>query len=615
MKTESIVGKGLKSYINRIDLKWDIVFIYIICTLPRVILSLRMLPLANGSDEVSSISVAATIAGYDWRGVISQAGYYGFGYTFIFWPLFRLKCDPVWIARVVFVCSSLIEGFCSVFCYKTLSVLKPTLLRAKKNTISILCGYATLYSTMYMHNTNEEPLVLCIWILFYLVVRIIYSDNDKATKKNEIAVVFILTYSLTLHTRVVMVYIALLLLSVLFLIIKRKLPFHLFFYFALAIAFVFVRFLISKYQAWIWKGSGSIRNASVLNSTGGFFSILKNNGLDRHLIASVLRIIFGQIYTTCVFSGGIFPLAIVAFIYSCLCNKHFSIKSEQNILLVGLFALICIVGSSAGQAVIWSPGIYVGNSDQFRSITYTRYFGIYISPFLMCGLLVFEEYQTPKEHKRIIISTIAVIACIVLIWQYFVFPCYDEESLSRHEIMLVTMSLDSMYKSLGINNWLTCTMLFLECFALISVLLSKRKSIVCYSFIISILIFSRFYGYYEYTRNFEEWAYRKSDAGYKFLQELESVAPQSAIYVYDASDAVANQHFYYYQYYNYDREVITEIPDNLGKYLLFINGDISKELPSCWFVKLDNNEYVYGQDYKTYQIIKELGYNPVFDKD
>jgi len=615
MKTESVSGKGLKCSINKINVKWDIIIIYIICTLPRVILSFGMLPLANGSDEVSSISVAAMLAGYDWRGVISQAGYYGFGYTFIFWPLFRLKCDPVWIARVVFLCSSLIEGFCSVVCYKTLSILEPTLPRAKKNIISILCGYATLYSTMYMHNTNEEPLVLCYWIIFYLVVKIICSDNGKGTVRNEIVLLFLLAYSLTLHTRAVMVYIALFIFSAVYFAARRKLPFHIFFYFALVVAYVFTRFLISKYQASIWEGNGSIRNASVIENVGGFISLLKDNGLDRHLIASVLRIICAQIYTTCVFSGGLFPLAAVAFLYNCFRAIKANSESEQILFLIGLFALACIICSSAGQAIMWSPGIYVGWSDSFRSFAYTRYFGTYVSPFLMCGLLAYDKYQSHKDNKATIIISVFVSAIIVIIWRWFVFPSFDEKSLYRHEIMLMAMSLSTRRRTLQMSNWITASMLFLECNALISTLLSKKKNMMCCCFLVGLLIFSRFYGYYTFTLIFEESAYSKSNAGYELLQKLESVAPQSTIYVYDASDATANQVFYYYQYYNYDKEVITTIPEDLGTHLLFVNSDIRRKLPECWCLQLDNNEYVYGQDYRTYQIIEELGYNPIYGKD
>ena len=85
--------------------KQDLFLVFLITLFPRLFISLQAYPAMYSSDEVSAISVAAMLAGYDWREVVSCAGYYGIGYLFIFAPLFHVVKNRISIYRIILTVS------------------------------------------------------------------------------------------------------------------------------------------------------------------------------------------------------------------------------------------------------------------------------------------------------------------------------------------------------------------------------------------------------------------------------------------------------------------------------------------------------------------------------
>ena len=100
-------GKRLRSMKGK---RTDIIIIYLICLITKVVISLRVYPVLYLSDEVSALSATALAAGFDWSAVVSHAGYYGFGFLALLVPLFNIVRSPVWIYRIILIIFSMIEA-------------------------------------------------------------------------------------------------------------------------------------------------------------------------------------------------------------------------------------------------------------------------------------------------------------------------------------------------------------------------------------------------------------------------------------------------------------------------------------------------------------------------
>ena len=87
----------------------------ILIMIPKVVILFQAIPFADVRDEVSMLAVPAYLAGCDWSECINAGGsYYGFGYFFLFAPLFRTNLGMIWIYRIILCVTALLEGIIPV---------------------------------------------------------------------------------------------------------------------------------------------------------------------------------------------------------------------------------------------------------------------------------------------------------------------------------------------------------------------------------------------------------------------------------------------------------------------------------------------------------------------
>ena len=83
--------------------------LFLVAWIPRVILCMQTVPVRTLSDELATISGAAYFAGLDWSAVISNAGYYGSGFSALFAPLFLLTDNPFVIYKGMLIGASVVK--------------------------------------------------------------------------------------------------------------------------------------------------------------------------------------------------------------------------------------------------------------------------------------------------------------------------------------------------------------------------------------------------------------------------------------------------------------------------------------------------------------------------
>ena len=584
----------------------DLLIVFFICLLPRVYVSLRAYPVMVISDEVSAMSAAAFAAGFNWRDVVSQAGYYGFGLLFAFAPLFRLVQSPIWVYRIIMFGLSVVEALTAVMCYKTLLLVKPDFHRIYKILISCVCGLVNILSTVNISNRSEEALALVVWITVYLLVKIILCTESKHRVKYEFAMLIVLTWSLTLHTRAVMLFLGILAVTALYFLLWHRVLLHGWVYILMVVGYLAASRFIKLYQSQIWTGIA--RNSSMTTASSGFLSLIKSEGINYHTIVSFLRIVVGQLYTACVMTGGLYIIAIVAFLWRCFPLK----KNKENektcaVFVAGAFAFVCTFGTSLGQGLTWLPGVYYDSEYGYKAFTYMRYFGVYVSPLIMCGLIALQEEK--GNIKRIALVSGIGIVLLTIAWQIKIYPMLINTTWhtgSDWQFMYLG-GMQSGVRSTA-SNWLLASMLLLEIVVLSCVLLCKQRERWFLLFLIVFLMGERIYTFDYRMLHDEQYAYNLGNAGYEFVTALKDLIPLDEIYVYDASDKTDHQNFYIYQFLNFEHHIIPTLPETDDFRFVFTNEVLEDELPACWYTQLDSNEYVFIRDYADMVKIRKKGY-------
>ena len=132
---------------------------------------INSVPLHTSSDELGAIVSAAKFAGLDWNNVASKAGYYGFGYYGLFFPLFCCTDNPYIIYRVIAAINTLIK-----VCIIPLSFYiakKYLAIKSEKMLYFVVCLMPLLRTYVDGTICNEYPLEVMFWVVALLCCKVI----------------------------------------------------------------------------------------------------------------------------------------------------------------------------------------------------------------------------------------------------------------------------------------------------------------------------------------------------------------------------------------------------------------------------------------------------------
>lgn len=590
--------------------KRDLLLVFLLTLFPRLFLSIQAYPLVYISDETSAISVAALAAGFDWTNVVSNAGYYGIGYLFVFAPLFHIIKNPIWIYRIILTILSITVSLSAPLCYMILYKFFSLEKRVHRIIIATLCGELNLFTVIHLTVRNEEILYLITWIIVYVLCDMLYKDNckDKKYKKKEILLIFLLGYALTIHTRAVCLIFGIIMIDLAYRIIYKKNIIYKCSYLAISIMYLVINFSLKLYQSSIWiQGT---RNTSVGSTVERSLSkIFASFNMD--LVLNALRIIFGQIYTAAAVTGGLFIMLLFVLIFYFMGKKYKEDSKGKYIFVISGMFLFCTFITICGMAMTWlmnvtndiatyGEGVY---RNSYRAFAYLRYMGCYVSPFIMCALIIVS--QNRKILKKSIFWAMGVLCVLTLFWIKMILPYICNDSLSY----FITLGVMKFGEKITTQNWYLACILVLEMMMAGVLLIYAKKEYIYITFVTLLLVVERIYGFEHQTVITGKNNYLKADAGYELIQDILEKKDVTEIYVYDASQNSDHQIFYLYQFLNYSVKVIPEIPEKMEEnILLFSNKNIYELLDgSYYWSRLDDNEYVYCTDLEYIELIEQFG--------
>ncbi len=592
----------------------DKIIIFFICFIPKFIIALNSIMINTISDEVSAISVAAFLAGYDWRDVVSNAGYYGIGYLFLFSPLFKFGIPAMSIYRIILSVNAVLIGFTGVICYSILNQFFKMESRIAKIIIASTCGSMSIFSTSITRARNEDIYLLCGWLFAYLILRLI-DDTTSKRIRYEGMLLSLLLYMLTIHSRAVTYMIAwILTCGICWFLFHKKLVSK-YFWISMTVGFLVIEFLLKMYQQWGWA-SETVRNASLGETVAASFSKI---AIDFTMVKSMIMIILGQCFTAFSLSGGIFVISFVIFalfIVYCIKNKKRLQMKEIYLLILGVLYGLMIWLTICGQSITWGVEVYsqlikggLNYAYAYKAFTYMRYMGSYVPVFVMTALVIAWNYWDIWEKARI--QTMVVFCGLLLFWINIILP-YVRETKDNMEFFIAIVLLPSETQN-NLEIWYKMFQI-LFVIALIWMFCRHRKA-----FVINLLLLGIVFTGYERMEIFENNILRNENnilgyvnASCSVMEQLHNniITDNMDVCVVDARNNTNHQVWYIYQFLNYDLHIIPGSKDDISLTdIIFSYGEITEFLPkeyACFM--LDKNEYLYCKNPKYSELIKLMGY-------
>ncbi len=575
------------------------------CVIGMMILSALILsasfwnvyPLHTTTDELGAIVGAASLAGYDWSGVIGRSGYYGFGFYGLFAPLFMLELSPILIYRIILVSTRIIRG-CAI--YSIAYYLGNHYLKFSSKfllmQISFICTLP-LYATKDGTIANDLVLEILFWVVILLVCKMTeYIDNAKKCMFYSILYIISAAYSCTLHTRAYVLVIASFLAILGVLIYKKKKAMLIS---VLLIPIVlFVNQGIKFYQNEIWAATENGLNNTTVKLTTSL------DLLDKDTWLIWANMIIGHISVQTLLTGGLFMVAVVLvirYLYLTIAKREHSEPIYVNVILA-----ITVLSMGAAMAAFmvsdWFQGMYGtwttsqrGSSYAYKALCYVRYWNVFGGPFLLLGTYFLQKSDIAKHCKSIVGWSAFVLTC-------FVTGVVPIAGKNYQAAVFLFKFLTKAGERKDAAFFYKAIFMFLVV-AILCAIIYYRKRVVAWAMVPILLFMVMGYNnsntYYNKAVQDSISSMVLSSYEQKCLLEEANIEIDK-VYAVDNRKVDLNWYiFSVLQFYFYEHTVQEELPEEMGAYDIIVTRKpdmaIAKKYPNVECYVLDDNETWYTE--------------------
>lgn len=575
-----------------------VVSIFVLAFVPKAFIALQMIPYPV-YDEGGSMAFAAYLAGKDWSNIISTGAYYGFGYYFFYTPIFKITNNPYIIYKLVCLGNAFVQAICGLIAYMIISrYLGNRSTYIQNSIIAVLCSYLV---TVRVNAYNENGIILISWLISLLICMLI--DTEELKKKKIISIILwgLATWGLTIHTRAIILVIALLIIMVIYKVIYKEELFPKAIYIIGITLFTLSKVCIKLVQGVLWNNeAGNIHNASVNVSKH-----LDNfNFMDINAWKAIIYVIIGQINALNIFSGSLLIFSIIFSIYYIVKNWRLDDKKYKFFCVIVCTFLACFFGMIIGQAITWGDGVFYNlsqsqrNVDVYKSFTYVRYACAYMGPIILCGLVQLNNEE--KNIRKILLFSVVISIVVHLYWLENIMPLISE-SLTPFE-SFVALAFRKPRQSINIEMYYRVTAWFIVLTSLSFGLLSQKYKRTYLLAITTYLIFQFLYtGYFNdvyYGKEHSTMAIETYDF-LKYVQKKSEDFTLNKIYMYNG-DLIREQ------FYFNDLEIVVGIPKERNAILLYKGEALEDNKLLNYVIRnngsvipLENNIYIFviGREY------------------
>ena len=400
------------------------------------------------SDDFGTLIYPAQLGGYNWTTYITNfKRYYGYGYYWIFTPLFKWIHDPTKLLAAIVLINAFIIALFSILIYELF--VRYASFPRKLGTVffavasSMFLGMLRPDGKDFIYRTdNEIPLYFGCWLMVWILLAA--HRNYKASLKKRILIAVgasvLLSWILSVHERALALVMAVFFAEFFLYFAKRKWLFQpAAFFGSFAAGFMAHRLLRRFLIHTLWLGNSPKQNTSAFTRVSLWFLDSSFRG-----IKTLFLVFIGNLSNFMTKGFGLPALAMVIVIVwgvkqlPVIRKKWFSEDEEVTSEWVDPFVLVmlvfglCIMIVIAGLAVRWGsllyPAIRKGTvSRELKGVSYTRYYYDFVGPVVF-GVFAYCYHNRPLK-RGLIEAAWYVFLGIELVYFAFVFPYLTEGNL------------------------------------------------------------------------------------------------------------------------------------------------------------------------------------------
>ncbi|NBH96961.1 hypothetical protein E5357_03245 [Hominisplanchenecus murintestinalis] len=612
-----------ETYRRRIDM----LLVFLLAMAPRLILIFTVSdPLRTPMDEMSTMSAGAWAAGMDWTKAAEYGGrYYGGGMTILMAPLFWMFSNPVALYRACLVFCAVLQSLAAPIAYHILNVHMKVEKKIYLYLASLAAGFMMVNRALVVY--NEHMLILASWLTALILCKLIAEDRKERRDYRKqaaysVVLMVLLSYSLTLHTRAKTLWIALVLLVLLYFLMYKswlvaKIP-------ALVSGitgyWLAGRFIYwAKTTLWLWHEGEKLENTAVnLNLS---VKLLLSPASWQGWFATVL----GQVHVSVIFTGGFSAIAItLLMIYICKNGKALFFKKKKHpvtenfeqlevktyILVLGIFFLMCIGATILAQSISWlfrveealrnSP--WHSTAYGYKAFTYFRYYGSYIGPFFLAALAYIYHYRI--HLKKYLPAVFAVFVGLQILFLCAVLPHITNNMVASEVYWAFGLHKalsDPMRLRVYLGGVLVCSISFLVMF----VCLCKGKRTLPAALLLALLVYQYVYNGVYVDGSYSERYHTRAEQGYELIHGLEEAGCElpGEIYVSGYKESQTQKALFTYQFMLNRYRILPGVPEESVEDAIILGTKLNyDELIQAGYSCADLNKtesvYVKGEKYR-----------------
>ncbi|MBR4816047.1 MAG: hypothetical protein IKZ73_02130 [Lachnospiraceae bacterium] len=390
-------------------------------------------------DEVGILANSAYAAGYDWSETTYTMGgfYYKYGISLLYAPFLKAIDDPYILYKVLLSINVFLYAFVPVIAY-TIQKKHLQMKRLVAVLFAIIVGAIPCCFIFQLYAKADSMLIVLPWVVLYLVMEL--SGTNSGRKKTVLSILLaaVSMYSYMVHTRGVVIIIALILTIVLAGVLNKKCVINIpAFLVTAAILLVVDKWLSGLFYDGVYGAYGTAHASAESFEFSELKKIFTLPGLK-----TLGRLIIGWLFTGMTATSGLLGVGVLGgiifgikeFWIKIFKKKTVEIEKETESVrpserILSIYSVLSMLGVFAMGILFFFPPVYkylnveaVVRSDR---LIYERYMAAAFGPLVLYGLYLLYRGSTnigQKAKRAVLIISGAAFAGIIAL---FMFECVE----------------------------------------------------------------------------------------------------------------------------------------------------------------------------------------------
>ncbi len=375
------------------------IMLYVITLTVHLSVAVRMKMLHMSQDEMGVLATAAYAVGEDWSAVASKFGYYGYGSSLLYIPIFAITKGPVLRYRLITSLNSCLMALIPVIAYR---IARKYCKTGKKTafTASLMAGLYPGDLLFSKGGWNETLMCLLPWVAALLLFRLYYEQNKRLRIVFSVLMSLTLVYSYAVHGRALgLIAAVMLIIALIFIFQKRLIVEPVSFAGSFAVFYICDHFIKEYVQSHVWLvGSGSELRNTLGSNTGkvqDYFSVEGFRGL--------LRIAAGQLSAASASTYGILVIMAVP-AFPCIIGglkkkmrlRKDRLPDDKHALWLLMTAAVTFFAAAYAISVLFLGNEGVNSETRGDYYVYTRYFSNMLGLAVFAAFIYFSRCEMSK---------------------------------------------------------------------------------------------------------------------------------------------------------------------------------------------------------------------------